>query len=455
MSADSTRILAIGDMHLGRAPARVAGVCDLLGRSLADLGPGAAWARSVEEALARRVDAVLLAGDLVDSENARFEAWGQLQRGVERLHAGGIPVLAVAGNHDVAVLPRLAAHLPGLTLLGADGRWQSAIVGGDAGGGGAGGGDAGGGAGGGPPVEVVGWSFPRSHVTTSPLAESLPPGDVPVAARLGLLHADLDASGSRYAPVSRAELANAPVQGWLLGHIHRPDLAPPGGGTLQVCGYLGSVVGLDPSETGPHGPWLLTVTRGGTIAAEHLPLAPLRWERTALATDEWHDPERDLEREVPARLDEILAAAAGPADVVAAVTLELDGRCRDLDSVEAAAARLAGDLPPRHRGQATAFLAAIQVRARPAWDLTRLARHEDLPGLLARRLLELEAGEPAAQDLLDRAVGTLRERALAPQFAGHTLPDPGPAEVRERLLRAGFRALDRLLRQKEGERATA
>ena len=48
----------------------------------------------------------LLAGDVVEQEDDFYEAYGDLRRGVDRLAAAGIPVLAVSGNHDVQVLPR-------------------------------------------------------------------------------------------------------------------------------------------------------------------------------------------------------------------------------------------------------------------------------------------------------------------------------------------------------------
>jgi len=130
---------------------------------------------------------------------------------------------------------------------------------------------------------VLGWSFPRKHVRESPLAqllaEPLPTPSSPVP-RIGLLHGDLGASGGRYAPIRQSELDDAGCDAWLLGHIHKPSLAgasaAPG---ARPCGYLGSLVGLDPSETGPRGPWLVKLSADGGVEPEHIALAPLRWER--------------------------------------------------------------------------------------------------------------------------------------------------------------------------------
>ncbi|RMH04428.1 MAG: hypothetical protein D6702_03315 [Planctomycetota bacterium] len=199
------RLLFVGDLHLGRR----SGILpeSLLERGLrpADLGPAAAWRLCCEQAIAEKVDAVVLAGDVVESREDRIEGWSQLEAGVGRLVAAGIPVVGVAGNHDGLVLPALADRIEGFRLLGRGGRWETIELVGPGG-----------------PFRLLGWSFPDQYVTASPL-EDLPGdflGDGPL---LGVLHADLDQAGSRYAPVTRAALEATPVDAWFLGHVHAPS----------------------------------------------------------------------------------------------------------------------------------------------------------------------------------------------------------------------------------------
>ena len=152
----SVRILFVGDMHLGRLPSRVPARCPGHGGlNLRDLGPAATWERIVEAALDLEVDAVALAGDLVERDNAMFEAYGPLATGVRRLVEKGITVAAVAGNHDTRVLPRLAAEIDGFHLLGPGGTWSSLALSGRTG----------------TRVNLVGWSFPARHHTVQPLAQ--------------------------------------------------------------------------------------------------------------------------------------------------------------------------------------------------------------------------------------------------------------------------------------------
>ena len=107
------KILAVGDMHLGRTPSRLPPQLHA-----PDLGPAEAWRRTVAAALNHDVKAVLLAGDVVDRDDDFFEAYRALESGVKTLADAGIAVVGVAGNHDVKVLPRLVRHIPKFRLLG-------------------------------------------------------------------------------------------------------------------------------------------------------------------------------------------------------------------------------------------------------------------------------------------------------------------------------------------------
>ncbi|HTF90179.1 MAG TPA: metallophosphoesterase [Planctomycetota bacterium] len=95
------RILFVGDIHLGRAPSHIPA-----GFDATLLGPRSAWRAVAAYSIKARIDAVVLAGDVVRSDNADIEACGHLQTEVRRMTQAGIPVHAVAGNHDVIELSR-------------------------------------------------------------------------------------------------------------------------------------------------------------------------------------------------------------------------------------------------------------------------------------------------------------------------------------------------------------
>ena len=181
------KILAVGDIHLGRTPTRLPLELAAQARRF---GPAVAWERTVEAAIDAGVRAVLLAGDVVDRDDDFFEAYGQLARGVQRLADADIGVMGVAGNHDVKVLPRLAGEIPAFRLLGAGGEWEHCEI-----------------ADGRESLTVWGWSFPQARVMQSPLPEA--PFKRRRGLNLGLLHCDRGAGASPYAPVTGTELERA------------------------------------------------------------------------------------------------------------------------------------------------------------------------------------------------------------------------------------------------------
>lgn len=413
-----TTLLAIGDMHLGRPPTAIPE--DLRARR-DELGPETAWSRSVDEAIGRKVDAVLLAGDLVDHGRDFFVAYGQLKAGVEKLAEAGIRILAVAGNHDTQVLPRLAGEIEDLELLGAHGQWQSRQIDG---------------------VTILGWSFPHPQVRHSPL-ETLPEtsrnGTV-----IGLLHCDLDQAGSPHAPVARRELEAAQVDAWLLGHIHRPD-------DLDVdrpIGYLGSISALRASETGTRGPWLIQV-EGKDIAADQLPLAPLRYESLEIDCSTL-DQAEELSARILAAARERLHPLAenGTSPSAVGLRITLTGHSPVAMALADVAAELGADGRSWDEQGIACFMHRIESTVLPKLDLKRLSRQSDPCGLLARRLLSLDSPEEEEYQRLIR----LARESMSPAIRAREFSDlglePDDEAIADWLRRAGRLALIRLVAQR-------
>ena len=416
------KLLALGDIHLGRRPGPLPADGDPR-----RLGPAEAWRRTVEAALEASVHAVVLAGDVVEREDDFFEAYRALAAGAERLVGAGIAVVAVAGNHDGKVLPRLADEIGALRLLGRGERWESCLL-----------------EGGDERVRLWGWSMAGPSCRTHPLeGVSFPLGE---ELTLGLLHTDRDGSGP-YAPTSTGELEGSGLDGWLLGHVHRPDpLVPP-----RPMGYLGSLCGLDRSETGPRGPWLVVVDGGRVAAVDHWALAPLRWERLELDLAGLADVGalREALLGELRRIDRSLAGSRPPE----AVGVQVLFRGRSVLPSSALAGLVErGEIV--HEGEAgTAyFVASLEAAVEPLLDLRRWAGRVDPPGLLARRLLALDGEGPerdrlvaAAREVLEAVDGDERWARLEPLG----LDGPG---LREELRRQGLVLLEALAAQEEDGR---
>lgn len=434
-----TRLLCVGDMHLGRRPGGLPAHLSVdHGLEARHLGPAEAWDRVVQAAIARQVHAVALAGDLVHRLNALHEAYGLLETGIRRLDAAGITVCAVAGNHDYDTLPRLAGLTDRFILLGPGGTWTSHLVTGD----------------GGARVRLTGWSFPAGHHTDSPLAQR-PPAVEPGTPTVGILHADRDAGRSQYAPVSSADLAACHYAGWFLGHIHVPDTLS----RLPQPIYLGSVSGLDPGETGLHGPVLVTLGADGSLDAERLPLAPLRWELLEVAVRNLDDPDRDLPTAILDAMTRLAAGLGAELESTRALGLRLvlTGVVSRPAELRRAITRLdLAKLVVPLDGTAL-FVQKISVRLQGAYDLADLSRQDDPVGLMARQLLALDGAasvpgipDPTAlvEDLLTAArtaIATVDDAVPFADLRDKDVPTVDDGDLKARLLRQGRRALDHLL----------
>ena len=452
MPGPRARLLVSGDLHLGRYPSRVpsgdpALAVEAVVRSL------------VDQAIERSVHAVVLTGDVADESNKYFEAYGIVERMLHRLQDAGIPVFAVAGNHDYDVLGSVADAVgAGITVLGRGQTWETAplMVGGR------------------EAVRFAGWSFSGPHVHTSPL-DAWPgvSGDVPV---IGVLHGDLDVAGSPYAPVSTSDLRGTGAAAWLLGHVHTPRLGGAAGGAEAAGGaagggagggaeagppilYPGSPQPLDPGEPGAHGAWLVDVADDGAVTAEMLPLATVRYDTLEVSVDGAGDATEIRERIAVALREHGESLRHGaPALRRAVVRVDLAGRTPAYRAVEPVVREVEAS-GETTTGSLTVAVDRVRDRVRPALDLARLSAGSGPVATLAGLALRLERGAPSDGDLglIRRGVDALqqarRARVFEPLARHARLGADLQAEAVRRLHRQTYRLLDEALAQQPSDHA--
>jgi DNA repair protein SbcD/Mre11 len=424
------RILCTADVHIGRRPSRLPLGLDARPHSCAE-----AWLRTVECALAEGVDLVAVSGDLVDQANRFYEAVGPLERGIRTLAEAGIVTVMVAGNHDHDVLPFLVDGLgsDAVRLLGRGGRWERMTFEKD-----------------GAAIHIDGWSFPRGSHSGNPLAEYSPvAASEPV---LGLLHCDLDQTGSLYAPVALPELRRHSRTLWALGHVHVPRLIDMEGGARIL--YPGSPQAMDPGETGAHGVWLVDVEPAG-FRFTRRELSSVRYDTLEIpvaGASTVEEIDRALYDGVAAHLEDV-ARDPGPLRLLRC-RVRLTGRTPLHRVLEARLRELTGELE-LHRAEVVATIERVEIATAPARDLEAIAAGGGAPAALATLVRQLESGEADAEveQLLGEALRAATEVARARpyfQLPDGSEPSLGRGGMTTALADAAAVLLDELLAQKEG-----
>lgn len=257
------------DLHIGAPFRGLRAVSDEWARRLSDAIP-AAWDRVVETAVARRVDFVIVAGDIFDSVRASYRDYLRFFEGLKRLDAEGIPSYLCTGNHDPLSLwqkdffalpptsTMLAADHPDFALFERDGRPMAII------------------AGRGYPNKV--WSRHEDiseGLTRRDAIAALGPAAEEAPFAVGVLHTGLNLDPVK-APTNPEKLLRAGFDYWALGHIHRRfvnDANDP-----RVA-FSGCVQGRDVRETGSRGVFAVELARQSRPRLTFVPTASVVWEQ--------------------------------------------------------------------------------------------------------------------------------------------------------------------------------
>lgn len=422
------RFLCASNLHLGR---RIPGIPHHLNLDPGRISTSAIWDQLVDTAVKEQVDAVLLAGNVIDRENRQFEPLGPLERGITILERHGIPVIGVAGNHDFDTLGQVAQNIgeDAFDVLAAD-TWDRLAIQ-----------DVG---------TIVGRST-ASGTQTPDLLATMPrdPADVV------LLHASLtdgSAGDLTFQPVSTADIEDSPLGLWILGHQREPDLI-----TLRdtVVIETGAICPLDPSETGPHGVWI--VDTASPAESRLLAISPVQFEDVDIDVSETGSLEA-IENAVVRALHDTLAGAAGE-DTLGQLlcvpcAVHLTGTTDHHHELPELMRDLASTLDIQHQG-VVAAITSVEIDTMPDIDLAPLLGRPDPVGELARLLTSLDddgegterstAHDALIQRMVNRLQTVHRTRVFA-TIANDPEPDTDAARVI--LRRESWNVLDALIRQR-------
>lgn len=217
--------------------------------------------RTVDAALAEKVDLFLIAGDTFDSVHPSPKSQLFLNNQLQRLVDAQIQVVMVLGNHDyLAPEQMILPQSPFFKLLGADqnieifkAQTQN-----------------------GYPYQVIGFSYRQNHIRQD-LAQEFP---VKADDRFtfGLMHAGMKTSAesqNNYAPFTLSELQQLNYNYFALGHIHLRQVLSK----EPLIVYSGNLQGRHINEQGAKGYYLGTIDEGSQkTKLDFHATAPIIWK---------------------------------------------------------------------------------------------------------------------------------------------------------------------------------
>jgi DNA repair exonuclease SbcCD nuclease subunit len=345
----------------------------------------------VELALERKVDFLLVAGDVYDVSERSLRAQLKFADGLKKLAKEGIRSLVCHGNHDpldgwsASLDWPEEVHIFGPTLESVP-----VLLGGE------------------EEVLVHGISYPHSQVEDTFGRDFQRQGPQPF--QIGLIHCSVgsDPAHETYAPRSLEELVAAHLDYWALGHVHRHQVLMDGHPFIT---YPGTIQGRHIRETGPRGCLVVHVGTAGEVAAVFEPVDVVRWVRCEVQIEHL-ETEGDLVEKLEQVIEEIRGDTGGrPA--IARITLT--GRGPLHSSLRRP--QIEQDLTERLReagfgGTPVVWLERLQDESKSGIDLERRREAADFLGEVLR-LIEDRRRQP---EELHQIVSELYQSRRARRF---------------------------------------
>ena len=244
----------------------------------------------VDLALAKKVDFLVVAGDVYDAADRSLRAQLKFADGLKKLTNSGIRCFVCHGNHDPLDGWSASLRWPvGVHIFGPELESIPLAIGVE---------DA---------VVVHGISYPKSQIEEDFGKEFHRQGSYPF--QIGLLHCSLgsDPAHETYAPRTMTELVSADLDYWALGHVHTYRVLKD---DRPFIAYPGNTQGLHVREPGPRGCLVVRVDGQGTVDARFEPTDAVRWFTKGLRIDDL-ETEVDLIESLERTCDEVRHEAQG------------------------------------------------------------------------------------------------------------------------------------------------
>ncbi|MCY3726623.1 MAG: DNA repair exonuclease [Rhodobacteraceae bacterium] len=263
------RFVHTADLHLD-SPLKSLALRDPELKQQVGIGTRETFAKIVNLCIEEKVDALLIAGDLYDSDQTSMYTARFLANQMQRLHQEGIRVFIIKGNHDAGSVITGQLIFPDSVKIFSIKAETVTIAKGDLN------------------IAIHGVSFPNRPVPESLVPKFPSPSEGMF--NIGMLHTSLGGAQGHdtYAPSNINELQQVGYDYWALGHIHKQS-CHTGETTVVMPGIpQGRNIGEDGEKTVS----LVSVDETGITELQQVSLSVLQFERVKIDVSditEWRE----------------------------------------------------------------------------------------------------------------------------------------------------------------------
>lgn len=216
-----------------------------------------AFEKIVDAAIERKVDFILIVGDLFDEEDRSIRAQIRLIKQLERLDKVGIPAIICHGNHDYIGINGKYLTLPKNTFVFPEkvAMIEQKING--------------------NLIHFYGFSYHKRHIYERKIEQYVK--KIGADFHIGLLHGQIEGGSTAhqpYAPFTKNELLEKEMDYWALGHIHQKSIVH----TEPSIVYPGNIQGRHRKETGQKSCYEVELFETGETIFTEIDTAIIRWE---------------------------------------------------------------------------------------------------------------------------------------------------------------------------------
>ena len=365
-----------------------------------------AFENIIKLCLDKRVDFLVIAGDVYDGADRNLKAQIKFKEGLTTLHDAGIHSFIVHGNHDPLDGWSLNLEWPSSVHIFSD-RIETIPIKKK-----------------GEVLAVIqGISYPKKNEKRN--LSNLYKGDITVF-NIGLLHANIGSNTGHepYAPCTVEDLKKGEMDYWALGHVHNRKIISS---DLPFIAYPGNSQGRNIRETGEKGCYLVKVSGDKEIATEFYATDVLRWVAKKIPMDELHN-EQDIIDSLNRACLEISKDGSGRPSIVRFTLtgnsplynfLRKPNTVSDLmDIVEETSSSTSPAV----------WIEKINLGIGPALDYSHRIKNQDFLGELLRYTEELLEGEDF-ELLTKKELSSLFDNTRAHRF----LDTPNPEKLKQLL----------------------